>query len=162
MADAAETDLDDIRAVVAGVPDPEIPVVSIVELGMLREIRRADDGAREVVLSPTYTGCPATDAIRRDVEQALADAGIDDVRVRYRLTPPWTTDWITDQGREKLRRFGIAPPRGPRGGTVPEDIPCPHCGTADCELVSEFGSTPCKAAMRCRSCREPFDYFKCL
>ncbi len=150
-----------IWKVLRSVPDPEIPVLNIVELGMVRGIERAEDGTPEVVLTPTYTGCPATEVIRRAVEDALADAGLGAVRVRSRLTPPWTTDWITPEAREKLRRYGIAPP-GPRRRAADEAVACPRCGAADTEMVAEFGSTPCKAAMRCRACREPFEVFKCL
>ena len=150
-----------IWEVLRGVPDPEIPVLNIVELGMVRGIETTDDGTREVILTPTYTGCPATEVIRRAVEDALADAGLDAIRVRYRLTPPWTTDWITPEAREKLRRYGIAPPH-PRRSAEDEPVACPRCGATDTEMVAEFGSTPCKAAMRCRACREPFEVFKCL
>ncbi len=150
-----------IRDVLRSVPDPEIPVLDIVELGMVRGIETAEDGVQEVILTPTYTGCPATEVIRRAVEEALADAGLGGIRVRYRLTPPWTTDWITPEAREKLRRYGIAPPR-PRRSAPDQPVACPRCGATDTETVSEFGSTPCKAAMRCRACREPFEVFKCL
>lgn len=143
------------------VPDPEIPVLNIVELGMVRGIETTDDGSKAIVLTPTYTGCPATEVIRRSVAEALAAAGLSDLEVRYRLTPPWSTDWITPEGREKLRRHGIAPPR-PRRSPADAPVACPRCGATDTELVAEFGSTPCKAAMRCRACLEPFEAFKCL
>ncbi|RMF13948.1 MAG: phenylacetate-CoA oxygenase subunit PaaJ [Alphaproteobacteria bacterium] len=148
-----------IREVLESVMDPEIPVVSIVDLGMLREVRRAPDGGFEVILSPTYTGCPATDVIKRLVEEALERAGISDPVVRYQLSPPWTTEWISEEGRRKLARYGIAPP-------VPKAAPdrpvaCPRCGSEDTEVVAAFGSTPCKSAMRCRACLEPFEHFKC-
>lgn len=143
-----------IRAALRAVPDPEIPVVDIVGLGMVREV--TDD---EVVLTTTWTGCPATDVIRRDVAAALARAGFDDVRLRQEIAPPWTTDAIDEETREKLRAYGIAPPG--RGRRL-EGTPCPRCGARDTELVSEFGSTPCKASMRCTDCLEPFEAFKCL
>ncbi len=148
-----------IREVLEGVMDPEIPVVSIVDLGMLREVRRRTDGHFEVILSPTYTGCPATDVIRRMVEEALAGAGIEDVEVRYQLSPPWTTDWISEAGRRKLERYGIAPPTPKASPERP--VVCPRCSSEDTEVVAAFGSTPCKSVMRCRTCLEPFEHFKC-
>jgi ring-1,2-phenylacetyl-CoA epoxidase subunit PaaD len=139
-----------IRAVLQGVMDPEIPVVSIMDLGIVRGI--SDD---EVVLTPTYSGCPATDFIERSVRDALDEAGFRQVAIRTTLSPPWTTDWITEQGRQALRNYGIAPPDLAKAAT------CPQCGSDDTEEVSRFGSTPCKAQWRCRSCLEPFDRFKC-
>ncbi|MFN3725280.1 MAG: 1,2-phenylacetyl-CoA epoxidase subunit PaaD [Allosphingosinicella sp.] len=138
--------------VLKSVPDPEIPVLSIIDLGILREVH--DD---RVVLTPTYTGCPATQVIERMVRDALDAAGLRDVRIETTLTPPWTTDWITPEGREKLRAYGIAPPTAPGERAVH----CPQCGSAETEEISRFGSTPCKALWRCRSCAEPFDLFKC-
>jgi ring-1,2-phenylacetyl-CoA epoxidase subunit PaaD len=139
-------------AVLETVPDPEIPVVSVVDLGIVREV-----SADRVVLTPTYTGCPATLVIETMVRAALDDAGFGDVRIETTLTPPWTTDWISDAGRTKLKAYGIAPP-------VPAGIravPCPQCGSQDTVEISRFGSTPCKALWRCRACAEPFDLFKC-
>ncbi|MGZ8282702.1 MAG: 1,2-phenylacetyl-CoA epoxidase subunit PaaD [Allosphingosinicella sp.] len=141
-----------IRAVLAGVPDPEIPVLSILDLGIVREI-----AADRVVLTPTYTGCPATQVIERDVRDALDAAGYRGVRIETTLSPPWTTDWISADGRAKLHAYGIAPPIA--AGT--HAVACPQCGSADTEEISRFGSTPCKALWRCRSCAEPFDLFKC-
>jgi ring-1,2-phenylacetyl-CoA epoxidase subunit PaaD len=146
----------DAWAVLAEVPDPEIPVVSVVDLGIVRRV--SVEGERvEVTLTPTYTGCPATLPIREAVEAALRER-FERVSVYVALAPAWTTDWITPLGRERLEQFGIAPPN-PR-----EYRPrvCPQCGSGDTEPISEFGSTPCKALYRCRACREPFDYFKCL
>jgi ring-1,2-phenylacetyl-CoA epoxidase subunit PaaD len=146
--------------ILESVPDPEIPVVSIVDLGM---VRSAEPGV--VTLTPTYTGCPATEVIQRSVRAALDAAGFADVDVRTTLSPPWTTDWITDEGAQKLRAYGIAPPpRGQGRSSMAERAPvaCPQCGSTDTEEVSRFGSTPCKALWRCRSCAEPFDRFKCL
>ncbi len=142
----------DIRDVLAGVADPEIPAVSVLDLGIVRAID-ADGG--EVTITPTYSGCPATAAIEVAIRKALAGAGLGDVRLVTRLDPPWTTDWITPQGREKLAAYGIAPP-SPSATAV-----CPHCGSADTVEVSRFGSTPCKALWRCLACAEPFDRFKC-
>lgn len=166
-------------SVLEAVPDPEIPVVSIRELGILRAVRRASDGTLEVVITPTYSGCPAMAQIAEDIAHALDEAGLAPYRIETVLAPAWTTDWITDAAREKLRAYGIAPPTGrcasapgaPRaaGGVeqairfVPRPDPtpaCPRCGSAHTERLAQFGSTACKALYRCLDCREPFDYFK--
>jgi ring-1,2-phenylacetyl-CoA epoxidase subunit PaaD len=144
------------------VPDPEIPAVSVVDLGIVRGVREGDHPA--VRITPTYTGCPATVAIEAAIRRALDEAGLKDMEITVELTPPWTTDWISDEGREKLRAYGVAPP--PRGEAraslkAAGTIECPRCGSVDVEEISRFGSTPCKALMRCRSCAEPFDRFKC-
>ncbi len=143
-----------IWAVLEAVPDPEIPVVSVVDLGIVREV---DAQSGRVVLTPTYTGCPATLVIENMVRGALDEAGFVDVRIETTLSPPWTTDWISDVGKRKLRDYGIAPPRG-RGE---RSVECPQCGSAETQEISRFGSTPCKALWRCCSCAEPFDLFKC-
>ena len=140
--------------VVGEVPDPEIPVLSVVDLGIVREV---DAGNRRVVITPTYTGCPATQVIERDIRAALDAAGYRDWRIETALSPAWTTDWITPEGRGKLHAYGIAPPTE-RASTV---VHCPQCGSTSTEEISRFGSTPCKALWRCRDCREPFDLFKC-
>jgi ring-1,2-phenylacetyl-CoA epoxidase subunit PaaD len=155
------------RAVLAGVPDPEIPVLSLVDLGIIRSIEAKADGSIAVGVSPTYSGCPATAVIRADIAAALEAAGFAPVQVLDVLSPPWTSDWISADGRRKLEAYGIAPPPAPvssvRALTTPEPRPnCPRCGSADTELLSEFGSTPCKALHRCRACLEPFDRFKCI
>ena len=139
--------------VLGSVPDPEIPLVSLVDLGIVREV---DAQSGRVVLTPTYTGCPATLVIERMVRAALDEAGFDHVKIETTLSPPWTTDWISQEGRRKLHDYGIAPP-SPRGSPVE----CPQCGSSETEEISRFGSTPCKAQWRCRSCLEPFDLFKC-
>lgn len=138
--------------VLGQVPDPEIPAVSVVDLGIVREA-----SAARVVLTPTYTGCPATFVIETMVRAALDQAGFEQVPIETVLSPPWTTDWITEEGKRKLRQYGIAPPT-PAGQ---HDVHCPQCGSASTEEISRFGSTPCKALWRCRSCAEPFDLFKC-
>ena len=138
------------------VPDPEIPVISVVDLGVVRGVEWQGD-TLEVAVTPTYSGCPATRMISLDIETALRDRGIGDVRVKTRIAPPWTTDWLSEKGRARLSDYGIAPP-SPSGG--PEK--CPRCGSKDVARISQFGSTPCKAQWRCRSCLEPFDYFKCI
>ena len=141
-----------IWQVLAEVPDPEIPAVSIVDLGIVRVVER-----ERVVLTPTYTGCPATFAIETMVRAALDKAGFTSVVIETTLSPPWTTDWISEEGRRKLRDYGIAPPVA--AGTTA--VECPQCGSTVTEQVSRFGSTPCKALWRCRVCLEPFDLFKC-
>jgi ring-1,2-phenylacetyl-CoA epoxidase subunit PaaD len=152
------------REAVSAVVDPEIPVLTIADLGVLRDVTERD-GAVEVTITPTYSGCPAMSVIALEVELALARAGIEDARVRTVLAPAWTTDWLTDEGRRKLAGFGIAPP--PASGSrralfgTPAALSCPRCGSADTEQISAFGSTACKALWRCRNCREPFDAFKC-
>ena len=138
--------------VLRSVPDPEIPVLSVVDLGIVREV-----SPERVLLTPTYTGCPATLVIEHMVRAALDQAGFGDVRIETTLTPPWTTDWISEEGRARLKAYGIAPPRAPDERTAQ----CPQCGSADTQEISRFGSTPCKALWRCRSCAEPFDHFKC-
>ncbi|MEQ7874786.1 1,2-phenylacetyl-CoA epoxidase subunit PaaD [Sphingomonas sp. ASV193] len=143
-------DVDSIRAVLAGVPDPEIPAVSVLDLGIVRAI-----APERVTITPTYSGCPATLAIEQSIRAALDAAGMRGVALDTVLSPPWSTDWITLEGRAKLATYGIAPPSEARAA------PCPRCGSSDTEEVSRFGSTPCKAQWRCRSCLEPFDRFKC-
>lgn len=155
-------DLDRVRAALAEVVDPEIPVITIEDLGVLRDVTVGDDGALEVTITPTYSGCPAMDVIRTDVERVLADHGYAGARVRTVLAPAWTTDWMSEAGRRKLAEAGIAPP-GQAGTTGPlgvELIRCPRCGSADTRLVSRFGSTACKAIRACNRCLEPFDHFK--
>ncbi|MGW2633538.1 1,2-phenylacetyl-CoA epoxidase subunit PaaD [Streptomyces chattanoogensis] len=153
-----------LLAVAGSVPDPELPVLTLAELGVLRGLRLASPDRVEVQLTPTYTGCPAIEAMSADIERALHEHGIPQVEVRTVLSPPWTTDAITAEGRRKLAAFGIAPPRptGPAGGPVTVDltIRCPHCGSTDTTLLSRFSSTACKALRRCETCREPFDHFK--
>ncbi|HVV64772.1 MAG TPA: 1,2-phenylacetyl-CoA epoxidase subunit PaaD [Rhizomicrobium sp.] len=135
--------------ILSRVPDPEIPCVSVVDLGIIREVT---DGA--VVITPTYTGCPATLAIEKSIRVALDAAGLSTLRIETTLSPPWTTDWISAEGMEKLRSYGIAPPSRAA-------LACPRCGSTNLEEISRFGSTPCKALYRCLDCREPFDRFKC-
>ena len=137
------------------VADPEIPVLTIMDLGIVRDVD-CSDGVT-VSLTPTYSGCPATEAIEASVVAALEDHGVSNVRIRRLLSPPWTTDWISKEGREKLKIYGIAPPE-----RRDRPVACPRCNSADTERISEFGSTACKASYRCTSCLEPFEYFKCL
>jgi ring-1,2-phenylacetyl-CoA epoxidase subunit PaaD len=179
-ATASSTSLAELRRVAGAVSDPEIPVLTLDDLGIVRNVRwgaGGDDSALLVELTPTYTGCPATAVIAGDVEAALHAAGVRRVRVRTVLSPAWTTDWISDDGRRKLREFGIAPPGrcGP-GGSAVEPAPdaprspvgltlsvrCPRCGSGRTREVSRFGSTPCKSHWTCRACLEPFDSFKTI
>jgi ring-1,2-phenylacetyl-CoA epoxidase subunit PaaD len=174
MVAAATTEPRDRTAdawrVLRDVMDPEIPVLSIVDLGIVRFVRtaRCADGADElqVGLSPTYSGCPATEVIRATVARALARGGFTRVKIENVLSPPWTSDWITAEGRQRLLAFGIAPPNepvsSPRRLFGDAVVPCPRCGSEATERISEFGSTPCKAHYRCTECLEPFDYFKCI
>ena len=150
--------------VAAQVVDPEIPVLTIADLGVLRDVTLRDDGAVEVAITPTYSGCPAMSTIAFDIAVALERAGFADASVRTVLSPAWTTDWMSEDGRRKLREYGIAPPQAASSRRAlfgVQAIACPQCGSTDTELLSEFGSTSCKALWRCKSCREPFDYFKC-
>jgi ring-1,2-phenylacetyl-CoA epoxidase subunit PaaD len=163
---SAAPDVAEVRSALDAVTDPEIPVVTIADLGILRDVAVAEDGAVEVTITPTYSGCPAMQEITADVQQVLSEHGWTG-QVHLVLSPAWTTDWITERGREALRRHGIAPP-GPRtDGPVLVQLgrptwkpACPLCGSTDTEETSRFSSTSCKSLWRCRSCREPFDHFK--
>ena len=155
---------DEILRWLGQVPDPEIPVLSITDLGIVRDV---EIGERvTVALSPTYSGCPATEVIEKSVLDALQEHGIDDVEIKRVLSPPWTTDWITEEGRDKLRDYGIAPPERGAGKRAllrgERQVACPRCASIATERVSEFGSTACKASYRCSECLEPFEYFKCI
>ena len=140
----------------AEVPDPEIPVISVVDLGIVRNVAWQGD-TLEVTVTPTYSGCPATSIINFEIEAALRNHGIENMSLKRQIAPPWTTDWLSGAGREKLETYGIAPPQ-PAGGPSH----CPLCKSTALEKVSQFGSTPCKAQWRCTDCLEPFDYFKCI
>ncbi|MFG1264813.1 MULTISPECIES: 1,2-phenylacetyl-CoA epoxidase subunit PaaD [Xanthobacter] len=174
MATATLPSLDEVWHWLSQVPDPEIPVLSLVDLGIVREVAWSDD-TLVVTVTPTYSGCPATGIINIDIERELNARGVAKVRLERRLSPPWTTDWMSAEGREKLRAYGIAPPvddtaadgrslalarRLTSGSNL--TVACPRCGSAQTEKVSQFGSTACKASYRCLSCLEPFDYFKCI
>ena len=166
----ASGDIARAWAVLHEVPDPEVPAISLCDLGIVRDVRRGEDGVLEIVLTPTYSGCPATEQIEQDARTALVAASLGPVRLSLQRAPAWTTDWISEDGRRKLREYGIAPP-GPvaPGADVPIRlvrrtaalaIACPRCGSAQTERLSAFGSTACKALYRCLSCREPFEHFK--
>jgi ring-1,2-phenylacetyl-CoA epoxidase subunit PaaD len=166
-----------VWAWLADIEDPEIPVISIVDLGIVRDVRWLDDaegGELVVTVTPTYSGCPATHVIAERVVDALRDRGVQRVRLENRIAPPWTTDWMSEEGKRKLREYGIAPPVGRAGEQAvavesigragqrqAPGVSCPRCGSLDVRLTSQFGSTPCKALYRCAACSEPFDYFKC-
>lgn len=152
------------RAALEGVTDPELPFLTIADIGILRDVR-LDGATVEIVITPTYSGCPAMDVIGVDIATAMARAGIADYRLTRVLSPAWTTDWLTTAARNKLAANGIAPPvraAGKRALFAPETVACPNCSSTRTTLVSEFGSTACKAQWRCESCREPFAYFKCI
>lgn len=176
QVDSHEIDRSKILELLATVTDPEIPVISVLDLGIVRQIEWDADRARPgftVTVTPTYSGCPATEVIEQSIRQALEQGGFPNVSIKTRLSPAWTTDWLSDEGREKLREYGIAPPCGGSSEQVIDlaqlkpgyqhapSVPCPRCGSHDTQVVSQFGSTPCKALYRCQSCKEPFDYFKC-
>ena len=165
--------LEEIWAWLDSVSDPEIPILSVVDLGIVRDVRLIEENRistatdeRELVptvvvtVTPTYSGCPAMAVIKNDIQRALLQRGINRVSIETQLSPAWTTDWMTERGRQRLHEYGIAPPE-PQVANPCTLIPCPRCGSSDTRLVSRFGSTPCKAFYICNSCLEPFDYFKC-
>lgn len=148
------------------IPDPEIPVISIVDLGVIRQINQQTNGV-EVVITPTYSGCPAMKQMEDDIVSTLKQKGIENINIKTVYTPAWTTDWLSADAKERLRKYGIAPPQEATtdksfltGKT--KQIKCPRCGSLHTEMVSQFGSTACKALYRCKDCLEPFDYFKCI
>jgi ring-1,2-phenylacetyl-CoA epoxidase subunit PaaD len=156
-APVVRLDEERVWRVLRSVMDPEIPVLTVVELGIVRYVR--SDGVRfHVGITPTYSGCPATEVIRHAIREALIRNGLDDVALETVLSPPWTSEWLSEEGRRKLEAFGIAAPSARTAASVA----CPRCASRDVERISEFGSTPCKAHYRCRSCLEPFDVFKCI
>jgi ring-1,2-phenylacetyl-CoA epoxidase subunit PaaD len=158
-------DPDTVRGWLGKVPDPEIPAISVVDLGIVRGVGWEDE-TLVVDVTPTYAGCPATLVIALDIETALRDRGIDKVEVRRRMSPPWSTDWISPEGRRKLLDYGIAPPQlnaaNCAGMLSAQSAACPLCGSKNTEAIAARGSTPCKAQFRCRDCREPFGYFKAI
>lgn len=148
------------------VKDPEIPVLSVLDLGIVRSIDLNADGVL-VTITPTYTGCPATYVIDKDIRSKLTEKGVDNFTIKTILSPPWTTDWISEEGRRKLKEYGIAPPEAPSSdknlvSNQPKVVHCPRCNSTHTEMKSFFGSTPCKSLYVCNECKEPFDYFKCL
>jgi ring-1,2-phenylacetyl-CoA epoxidase subunit PaaD len=157
----------DILQILQEVKDPEVPVLSVIDLGIVRKVKLDPESHQlEVIITPTYSGCPAMDVIAMDIRLKLMEKGIRDVVVRQQLSPAWTTDWMSNEGKEKLKAFGIAPPNPKQQFCTTdmfrqEAVPCPRCNSFHTELISQFGSTACKAMYRCLDCREAFDYFKC-
>lgn len=173
MDSMVRPDIDQIWEWLSEIPDPEIPVISLTDLGIIRNVEWQDD-TLIVTVTPTYSGCPATTVINLDIETTLRGHGIEKLQLKRQLSPPWTTDWLSAEGREKLRAYGIAPPvdgtaadgviAGRVAGMLGNNltVACPRCNSANTEKISQFGSTPCKASYRCKDCLEPFDYFKCI
>ncbi|MGN6195932.1 MAG: 1,2-phenylacetyl-CoA epoxidase subunit PaaD [Ginsengibacter sp.] len=152
-----------IWKILALVNDPEIPVLSILDLGIVRDVH-FENNILEVVITPTYSGCPAMDFIGMNIRKTLIENGFEKIKITHQLSPAWSSDWLTEEGKQKLKSFGIAPPVSKTfDKTYLEHlpVPCPHCNSINTKLVSEFGSTSCKAIYQCNNCREPFDYFKC-
>jgi ring-1,2-phenylacetyl-CoA epoxidase subunit PaaD len=166
MAIVTNISTEKIWSILEEVNDPEVPVLSVVDLGIVREVTLQEDGA-EIVITPTYSGCPAMDTIRTNIRMVLLEQGYGDVRIKTVLSPAWTTEWMSEKGKEKLRAYGIAPPTPLQQVCHSklfhreEAIACPRCNSYHTQLISEFGSTACKALYRCEDCKEPFDYFKC-
>lgn len=148
--------IDQIWEWLSSIPDPEIPVISLTDLGIIRDVSWAED-TLSVTVSPTYSGCPATTVINLEIEQKLRSMGIDCIKLKRQLSPAWSSEWISAEGREKLSKYGIAPPQ-----TSGRPSECPNCGARSVTCISQFGSTPCKAQWQCDECKEPFDYFKCI
>ncbi len=158
---------ESITALLAEIPDPEIPVLSIVDLGILRKVELFGPHEIEVTITPTYSGCPAMKVIEDDIRSLLKNNGFDQIRIQTTLSPAWTTDWISDAAKERLRAYGISPPEKTsvdKNSLLGKNrtINCPQCGSPATEMISQFGSTACKALYRCLSCKEPFDHFKCI
>jgi ring-1,2-phenylacetyl-CoA epoxidase subunit PaaD len=158
---------EEIWDLIKDIPDPEIPVISITELGVLRDVTFNEQGQPVVVITPTYTGCPAMKMFENDILATLQDAGIANATIKTVYQPAWTTDWISPEAREKLRTYGIAPPDGKTSDKrsllgEPAQVKCPRCGSMHTTMISQFGSTACKALWKCDDCLEPFDYFKCI
>jgi ring-1,2-phenylacetyl-CoA epoxidase subunit PaaD len=158
--------IENITSLLEEVTDPEIPVLNVVEMGIVRGVA-FEDQQLIVTITPTYSGCPAMQTIEEDIREVLIEKGISNFQIKTVLSPAWTTDWMTDEAREKLKEIGIAPPqkgsadKGLLMGRL-RDVKCPHCGSHETSMISQFGSTACKSLYRCESCREPFDYFKCI
>jgi ring-1,2-phenylacetyl-CoA epoxidase subunit PaaD len=154
---------EDIWNMLSTVNDPEIPVLSVLDLGIVRDVKVQDDFV-EVIITPTYSGCPAMDFIGMNIRKVLSENGFRNIKITHHLSPAWTTDWMTEAGKEKLRAYGIAPPVAKtfdKNYFETLKVKCPHCHSLNTKLISEFASTACKALYQCNDCREPFDYFKC-
>ena len=160
---AALSEIREVWNILSSVNDPEIPVLSIVDLGIVRDIKSHEEMV-EVIITPTYSGCPAMDFIAVNIRQALSEKGFKNIKITHQLSPAWTTDWMTDEGKQKLKAFGIAPPVSKtfdKNYLETIEVECPHCHSLNTKLISQFGSTACKALYQCNDCGEPFDYFKC-
>ncbi|MAT55294.1 MAG: phenylacetate-CoA oxygenase subunit PaaJ [Saprospirales bacterium] len=157
---------EEILRILQSVTDPEIQVLTLEDMGIIRDINIDEDEKVEVVITPTYTGCPAMDLIAVNIKSALQEAGIQNVEVKTTLSPAWSTDWLSEEGRKKLKAYGIAPPEKAAGKSallgLDGGVTCPRCNSTNTRLISEFGSTACKALYQCNDCLEPFDYFKCI
>ncbi len=153
---------EEILQILSKVTDPEIPVLTLEDLGIIRGINITENSI-EVLITPTYTGCPATDVMSEDIHQILTESGFENIIIKQVISPAWTTDWLSEAGKKKLKRYGIAPPVGQSKSTILKDVnvPCPRCASIHTKTLSEFGSTACKALYQCQDCLEPFDYFKC-
>ncbi|UGS40679.1 1,2-phenylacetyl-CoA epoxidase subunit PaaD [Pseudocitrobacter corydidari] len=162
IAAIAPSKVHEIWRLLSEIPDPEVPVLTITDLGMVRSVAPQGDGW-EIGFTPTYSGCPATEHLLGAIRDVMTEHGFTPVHIVLQLDPAWTTDWMNADARERLRQYGISPPQAHAcHASVPEDVTCPRCGSTHTSLISEFGSTACKALYRCDSCREPFDYFKCI
>lgn len=162
MVTASNISTDQVWKILEEVTDPEIPVLTILDLGIVRDVKMNGDEI-EVIITPTYTGCPAMDMIAMNIKLALIEKGFSKIKVSSVLSPAWTTDWMTESGKQKLKEYGIAPPPEPGRFKRPEsyEVPCPQCNSTNTRLISEFGSTACKSLYQCNDCKEPFDHFKC-
>lgn len=154
---------EEVWHILSSVNDPEIPVLSVLDLGIVRDVKVKDEKV-EVIITPTYSGCPAMDFIGMNIRKALLDKGFSETKITHQLSPAWTTDWMTDEGKDKLKAYGIAPPAAKtfdRNYLENLQVECPHCHSMNTKVISQFGSTACKALYKCNDCDEPFDYFKC-
>jgi ring-1,2-phenylacetyl-CoA epoxidase subunit PaaD len=160
MTDTQFITIKKIWQILETVCDPEVPVLTITDLGIVRDVKVVDELV-EIIITPTYTGCPAMDMIAMNIRLALIENGYSNIKITSVLSPAWTTDWMTETGKQKLKEYGIAPPKGNAETIAADGIECPQCKSSNTKLISEFGSTACKALFKCEDCKEPFDYFKC-
>ncbi|MBL7763751.1 MAG: phenylacetate-CoA oxygenase subunit PaaJ [Chitinophagaceae bacterium] len=166
MANILSISIDNIKGILENVMDPEVPVLSVTDLGIIRDIKLEEDQV-EITITPTYTGCPAMDVIAMNIRFALIEHGYKNIKITTVISPAWTTDWMTEKGKQRLREYGIAPPNPKQivcdtnHFAAEEAIQCPHCNSYHTKRISEFGSTACKSLYVCNDCKEPFDYFKC-
>jgi ring-1,2-phenylacetyl-CoA epoxidase subunit PaaD len=163
IAHAFSDEEEKVWNILSLVNDPEIPVLSVLDLGIVRQVKMHNDMV-EVIITPTYSGCPAMDFIGMNIKKALSDNGFNNIQITHQLSPAWTTDWMTEEGKEKLKAYGIAPPAAKTFDKNYLDnlqVECPHCHSVNTKVISQFGSTACKALYKCNDCGEPFDYFKC-